>query len=142
MTDLGNLGQTSFAFSVNSKGQVVGHSLIDDVTQHAFLWEKGGPMIDLNSVIPSGSSLLLLDAFAINERGEIAGMGVPPGCDSEDECGHAFVLVPVGHEDAEDTASLTQDARTIVASNRKAWRQRRRTATELVVPRRARLAHR
>jgi hypothetical protein len=63
------------------------------------------------------------------------------GCDNEDECGHVFVLVPVGHDDAEDTANLTQNTRT-TASNPKEWRQRRWTATELVASRRARLAHR
>jgi hypothetical protein len=99
-------------------------------------------MIDLNSLIPPGASLQLTDAFEINERGEIAGMGVPPGCASEDECGHAFVLVPVGHGDAEDTPSLTKNTETIVASTPKPWRQRHRTAAELVAPWRARLAHR
>jgi probable HAF family extracellular repeat protein len=41
MFDLGNLGQTSFAFSINEKGQVVGRSRVDDTTVHAFIWEKG-----------------------------------------------------------------------------------------------------
>jgi probable HAF family extracellular repeat protein len=80
MTDLGNLGQTSFAFAINSKGQVVGASRIDGGTVHAFLWEKGSPMIDLNAFVPSGSSLQqLTHAFNINDRGEIYGRGVPPG---------------------------------------------------------------
>jgi probable HAF family extracellular repeat protein len=47
----GNLGLTSFAFAINNRGQVVGHSLTEDGTFHAFLWEDGGPMIDLNSLI-------------------------------------------------------------------------------------------
>ena len=89
MFDLGNLGQTSFAFSINEQGQVVGRSRVDDTTVHAFIWEQGGPMVDLNSLIPADASLQLTDAFEINERGEIAGMGIPSGCNSEDECGHA-----------------------------------------------------
>jgi probable HAF family extracellular repeat protein len=91
MFDLGNLDKTSFAFSINEKGQVVGRSRVDDTTVHAFIWEKGGPMIDLNSLISAGASLELTDAFEINERGEIAGMGIPAGCSSEDECGHPFL---------------------------------------------------
>ena len=42
MTDLGNLGVTSFAHAINSKGQVVGASRISRVPSQisAFLWEK------------------------------------------------------------------------------------------------------
>jgi hypothetical protein len=53
-------------------------------------------MVDLNSLIPPGSSLQLTFAVAINDRGEIAGFGVPPGCAPKDVdiCGHAYVLIP------------------------------------------------
>ena len=78
MKDLGNLGHSSFAFAINSNGQVVGHSLANDGTFHAFLWENGGSMIDLNALVPPGSSLQqLTDALNINDRGEIYGVGVP-----------------------------------------------------------------
>jgi probable HAF family extracellular repeat protein len=109
MTDLGNLGQTSFAFAINSKGQVVGHSLANDDTFHAFLWEDGGPMIDLNFFVPEGSSLQqLTDAININERGEILGVGVPPGISPEDVefGGHVFLLVPNGECGAELEARI------------------------------------
>src|SRR5439155_10600379 len=61
MTDLGNLGVTSFAHGINSKGQVVGASRVSRVPSQvsAFLWESGGPMIDLNTLIPANSSLHL-----------------------------------------------------------------------------------
>lgn len=81
-------------------GQVVGTSeneeLCHHTGEHAFLWEKGGPMVDLNTLIPPGSSLQLTFAFAINGRGEIIGVGVPSGCAPQDVnlCGHAFVLIP------------------------------------------------
>jgi probable HAF family extracellular repeat protein len=95
MTDLGNLGQTSFALSVNSKRQVVGHSLLNDGTFRATLSEDGGPMIDLNTLIPPGSSLQLEDAQDINERGEIAGIGrAPATCQDVHVCGHAYLLIP------------------------------------------------
>jgi probable HAF family extracellular repeat protein len=102
MTDLGNLGRTSFAYSLNSKGQVVGASRVSSVPNRvsAFLWEKGGPMIDLNTLVPANSSLHLGFAYYINERGEIAGLGVPPGVavDDVETQGHVFVLIPVGEK--------------------------------------------
>ena len=102
ITDLGNLGITSFAHGINSKGQVVGASRVSPVPSQisAFLWEKGGPMIDLNTLIPANSSLHLVVARRINDRGEIYGVGVPPGVsvDDVDTLGHAFVLIPVGEE--------------------------------------------
>ena len=102
MTDLGNLGTTSFAHSINSKGQVVGASRVSRVPSQvsAFLWEKGGPMIDLNTLVPANSSLHLAYAKRINDRGEISGTGVPPGVsvDDIDTLGHVFLLIPVGEE--------------------------------------------
>jgi probable HAF family extracellular repeat protein len=89
MTDLGNLGQTSFAYGINPEGQVVGHSLINDGSFRAFLWENRGPMIDLNALIPPGSGLTLTDAIYVNDRGEIAGNGVLASGDQ-----HAYLLIP------------------------------------------------
>lgn len=128
MTDLGNLGQTSFAFYINSQGQVVGHSKMNDGTFHAFLWDKSGPMIDLNSLIPAGSSLLLREAFNINDRGEISGVGLPPGCEDSEICGHAYVLIP-REGDQEDgdvgTTATTQSYPTLASQTAPAAAQRR-----------------
>jgi probable HAF family extracellular repeat protein len=96
MTDLGNLGQTSFGYAINSKSQVVGHSQTNDGDYHAFIWQKSGGMVDLNTLIPSNSSLVLRDAYNINDSGVIAGVGLPAGCDDSDTCGHAYVLTPCG----------------------------------------------
>ena len=53
-------------------------------------------MVDLNALIPSGSSLQLADAEDINDRGEIAGIGVPPGVPLANYIteGHGFLLIP------------------------------------------------
>ena len=103
MIDLGTLpgDACSNAYYVNARGQVVGTSESRDLCliptgEHAFLWENGGPMIDLNTLIPAGSTLELTFALAINERGEIAGFGSPSGCAPENAgaCGHAYLLIP------------------------------------------------
>lgn len=98
MTDLGNFGLSSVGFNINSKGQIVGHSRLIDGTPHAYLWEKGGPMMDLNTLIPP-TDLLLIDAFDINDQGEIAGEALLPNGDI-----HGVLLVPCGERDAACTA--------------------------------------
>ena len=134
MIDLGTFPEdtSSNAYYVNSRGQVVGTSedrahMVIGVGEHAFLWEKGGPMVDLNTLIPSGSSLQLTYAVAINDRGEIAGFGVPPGVLPEEyeTKGHAYILLPCdddrprecddGHE-AEASSRAAQSSRVEVPS--------------------------
>jgi probable HAF family extracellular repeat protein len=103
ITDLGRLPGDSCAnaYYVNARGQVVGTSesralCLIPTGEHAFLRENGGPMVDLNSLIPLGSSLQMTFAVAVNDRGEIAGFGVPAGCAPQDVdlCGHAYFLIP------------------------------------------------
>lgn len=107
MIDLGVLpgDSCSNAYFVNSSGGVVGTSESKDlcligVGEHAFLWQPGEPMVDLNTLIAPGANLQLTYAVAINDRGEIAGFGVPPGCAVADyeTCGHAYVLIPCATE--------------------------------------------
>lgn len=66
MTDLGTLGTDSYAYGVNSVGQVVGHSRVGS-TDHAYLYTPGVGMVDL---FPSGSYSY---AFGINDSGQITG---------------------------------------------------------------------
>jgi probable HAF family extracellular repeat protein len=98
LRDIGTVnGDTnSYADAINNSGQVVGQSATEDAgIYQAFLWENGGPMVDLNALIAPNSSLYLNKASAINDRGEIAGIGTPPECsDGFPSCGHAFVLIP------------------------------------------------
>lgn len=75
---------------INSKGQVVGFAAdANFITHVAFLWENGGPIVDLNSLIPPGSELQLANALNINDRGEIAGTGLLTNGDFRN-----FLLIP------------------------------------------------
>jgi probable HAF family extracellular repeat protein len=106
MTDLGTLTGDclSEAVAINSKGQVVGYSFsCASNTQRSFLWDDG-QMIDLDTLIPHSSSLQLLEGLNINDRGEILGVGVPPGVPpNTDLFGHQFLLIPCDrdHSDVE-----------------------------------------
>jgi probable HAF family extracellular repeat protein len=97
--DLGTLPGDCYsrAMAINSHGQIVGHALScpNFAFHHAILWEHGA-IIDLNTQIPKNSPLQLAFADDINDRGEIAGMGVPPGVDPSNVStqGHAFLLIP------------------------------------------------
>ena len=51
-------------------------------------------MVDISTLLLPGSDVAILDLFAINERGEIAGSGMLPNGDV-----HAIVLVPASAEE-------------------------------------------
>ena len=99
MQDIGTVDGdlSSEADYINSEGQIVGVSCAHfnncDVTR-AFLWENGGPSVDLNALISPNSPLQLVWANLITDRGEIVGFSNPPGCANPDVCNHAFVLIP------------------------------------------------
>lgn len=139
--DLGVLpgDSCSNAYYVNLRGQVVGTSENREfcsifVGEHAFLWEKGGPMIDLNAVIPPHPDLELTYAVAINDRGEIAGFGVPPGCAPQDyeQCGHAYVLLPCeDNEECKNTSVGDSSLASPIRPNRTAFPASSRSGTRL-----------
>jgi probable HAF family extracellular repeat protein len=80
---------------MNIRGQVVGSS--DDCVEtelHGFLWQQGGPMIDLNAFVPPDSELTITDGHTINESGEITASGMLPNGDF-----HAVLLIPCGPDE-------------------------------------------
>lgn len=90
----------SEAFVVNARGQIAGGSFnCNSAMGRAVLWEDG-QIFDLNKLIPSGSNLLLVESNAINDHGEIAGNGFPPGC-TDFSCTHAYILIPCDRDHSE-----------------------------------------
>lgn len=149
--DLGVLpgDSCSNAYFVNSHGQVVGTSenqelCLIPVGQHAVLWDHSGRMLDLNTLIPAGASLDLTLALAINDREEIAGIGVPPGYPPQDYelCGHAYMLIPCEHDDECTNLSLDTTSFSSTVSSNSSWQASNRsgkTAAALSGQRRNRL---
>jgi probable HAF family extracellular repeat protein len=95
MTDLGTVaGQTqSTAYEINSKTQVVG-----DANGNGWLWEDGS-ILDLNTLVPPGTTTHVEGAIAINERGEIVAAGLLANGNE-----HAIVLIPCdeNHQGVDD----------------------------------------
>ena len=90
--DLGTVNDDtcSDANSINSKGQIVGFGSADCIHEdHAFLWENGGPIIDLNTLVLPGSGVAVTNSVFINDRGEIAASGMLSNGDQ-----HAVLLIP------------------------------------------------
>jgi probable HAF family extracellular repeat protein len=98
MTDLGNLGKTSNAHNINSSGQIVGASVINNAGElRPFLWENGGPMVDLNTLVPPHPGVHLDGGDSwLNDRGEILITGTLSNGDN-----HAFLLIPDGDCDSD-----------------------------------------
>jgi probable HAF family extracellular repeat protein len=89
MRSLGTLpaGADSYAYGLNAQGEVVGSAEIGNAESHAVVYQDG-KMRDLNLLIPPHSGWLLQEARAINERGQIAGIGTFQGKT------RAFLLTP------------------------------------------------
>ncbi len=115
IVQLGTLGgEWSGAWDINDHGQVVGWAQTAELDAdrcpigHGFLWENG-QMFDLNDRLPPDSGWELLDARAINNRGQIVGHGLLNG---EQQ---GFLLTPItgdtdGDGDVDLADLLTFDA--------------------------------
>ena len=101
MIDLGTLsnGSSSGAGSINSHGQIVGGDFVlGGADLLGWLWEHGGPIVDLNKLILPGSGLTVTGGNIINDHGEIAAEGMLPNGDT-----HSILLIPCdeNHPDIE-----------------------------------------
>jgi probable HAF family extracellular repeat protein len=116
-SDLGTVGQDpcSEALSVNDLQQIVGASYpcSNEQAGRAFLWENGGPMVNLNALLENPSDLYLDYGTYINDSGEIVAQGVLPNGDF-----HAALLVPDGDckEDCEQRILTSQNAPVVRAN--------------------------
>jgi probable HAF family extracellular repeat protein len=142
ITDLGTVQGDcfSFAHAVNSTGQIVGESdSCDGSTLRAVLWDKG-EIVDLNTLITANSSLQLIAAANINDRGEITGLGLA-GCNNYDACGHVFLLIPCAAAERcvgkESISARTESPSTVMTLT-----QRREMTKGFIARLRARLAER
>jgi probable HAF family extracellular repeat protein len=84
-TTLSTSSQSAYSISINASEQVVGNWF----GTGAFLSEDGGPMVDLNTLVPPGSGLQLFEADQINDRGEIAVQGADANGNN-----HSVLLIP------------------------------------------------
>ncbi len=113
-TSLSTITDRAAAFSINSSEQVVGED-----SGLAFLWEDGGPLVDLNTLVPPNSGLLLVEPDQINDGGEIA-------VQAQDANGnnHAVLLIPCDkhHPGVEGCDYSLVDAATAVAQTTPAVR--------------------
>ena len=99
MSDLGAVpgDNASDAYAINSAGSIVGLDCDSLACQSikAFLWENGGPMVDLNTLVYPPSTLHVYEAVYINEPGEILGEATDSSGDTR-----AVLLVPDGDCDS------------------------------------------
>ena len=99
-TDLGTLGTAdcAFAVTINSKDQIAGASYSNcdfEAPGRGFLYENG-ELVDLNNLVPPDSQLQVSEPETINDRGEIAGLGVDDSGNSR-----AFLLIPCDEDHSE-----------------------------------------
>jgi probable HAF family extracellular repeat protein len=91
MTNLGTIvtGGCAKSTSVNASAQVVGTDWCAGLFGLPFLSEDGGPVVDLNTLVPPSSGIQLVEGVQINDRGEIAAQG--PDANGNN---HAVLLIP------------------------------------------------
>jgi probable HAF family extracellular repeat protein len=81
-------GTQSLAYGIDNLGRIVGAADSDGTGLQAVLY-SGGLILNLNTLIPTGSGWVLVAARAINDQGQIVGDGIIDGKEQ------AFLLTPV-----------------------------------------------
>jgi uncharacterized membrane protein len=94
VTDLGTIAGIPYnrANGINDRGQVVGTAdplCTPCAAPVAWLWNGGGSLVALDSLLPAGSGWTLRQANGVNDRGQIVGAGLHNGVL------RAFLLTPV-----------------------------------------------
>ena len=91
MTDLGILpgDNCATAYAINSSEQIVGDSGNCSGFNRGFLWENGGPIVDLQTLVLPGSDVTIQETNYINDAGEISGFGMNSNGDQR-----AILLIP------------------------------------------------
>jgi probable HAF family extracellular repeat protein len=135
--------------AINARGQVVGGSSDCSNFLHAFVWGEGGPMLDLNTLIPASLGVQLVYAFNINDHGEILAISNPLGVTPNTDLGRLVLLVPrdADNDDCTGSAEATISAalRSSALVNRSAstaLSQRPRTPSENIASWRAQMLRR
>jgi|HubBroStandDraft_4_1064222.scaffolds.fasta_scaffold95135_1 probable HAF family extracellular repeat protein len=93
LKDLGVLsgGQYSFAYGINSTGQIVGTGASSTSAIVALLWTADGTIHDLNTLIAPGIARTLVSANAINNAGQI----VVDATSKTGKGNYALLLTPI-----------------------------------------------
>jgi probable HAF family extracellular repeat protein len=152
--DLGSLpgDPCSRGRAINSRDEVVGGASDCMNFLHAFVWEEGGPMRDLNKLIAPGSGLQITNAFNINDRGEILAKSFPLGTtpNDDEDLGHLVLLVPCekgdpdrgcrDHDGTDDAATQANSAPVSTSVVARTQTPHPSTATNLAATWRSRMA--
>ena len=67
-----------FVHAINNQGKVAGASGINGSWRRAVVWDGGEPL-DLNTLLPPGSTLELLEVYDINNKGDVLVQGLDAG---------------------------------------------------------------
>ncbi len=108
---------SSFATSINNRGQAVGSSFAPNDESsvswsHGILWQNG-KMYDLNTLFPANSNLYVISASNINESGQIAGMAVEMAGKNAGKIVHSFLATPVDEDMGKTIADVVHTHPTI-----------------------------
>ena len=93
MSDLQPLAGDSYSYAtaISDKGLVLGLSIDANFNLRAALWENGKPT-DLNTLVPTDTTLDLQTACSINREGQITGIALAKGTTSDF---HAYLATPI-----------------------------------------------